>query len=303
MDFKEKKDYGFKITEKRKLVWEKELEILEQIIDICNENNIDYFVGAGTMLGAVRHNGFIPWDDDIDVFVTRKNYIKLCEIAKLKLKNPFFVQNFSTEEGYYYGHTQIRNSNTTAIIKGDDCRNFNHGIFVDIFPIDNVPNNIEERKKFLKRIERKKLLFNLYYFEYPNNIIKKLIKRGLVKLYWKIHDYKEEIKKFEDYVQKYDDIETEECGIISVFQNRFFMRNEWIQETQEVKFENLKVKIPVNYDKCLKCAYGDNYMEIPKNKNGSVHGLTFFDTHNSYLIYKDKINEIVDKIKNNEVDL
>ena len=138
---------NFTVTSQRKKIWEKELDILEKIIKICEENDIKYSLCGGSLLGAIRHKGFIPWDDDIDVCMKREDYSKFLTIAEKELSYPYFVQYSKTEKMYTRGHAQIRNSETTAILKVETTsygkNNYNKGIFVDIFPLDNVPDNRE----------------------------------------------------------------------------------------------------------------------------------------------------------------
>ena len=96
---------------------------------ICKENGITYSLAGGSLLGAIRHKGYIPWDDDVDIIMPRKDYENFLQLAQEQFEFPFFVQYYKTENYYPRGHAQIRNSNTTAIIQGDEYNNFNKGIF------------------------------------------------------------------------------------------------------------------------------------------------------------------------------
>lgn len=283
---------NYEVTSEMKKVWQIELDILEKIIKICDENNIKYCLSGGSLLGAIRHKGFIPWDDDIDIAMKREDYNNFLKIASKEIKAPLFLQYYESEKGYFYGHTQIRNSETTAVIDGDQYRPFNKGIFVDIFPLDNVPDNKLERKLFLFNLKLHKKLFGLYYYQDSKNLCKRIIKRIIIKTYWKIFDYQKQINKFEQLVCKYNKFETKECGMISFLPNMFKYENEWLKENIKTDFEYLKVSVPKMYDICLKAQYG-NYMEIPEIKNGSMHGKVFFDTEKSYKEYENDIENIV----------
>lgn len=286
----------FYVDEKRKKVWQTELNILEKIIEICDKNNLKYSLAGGSLLGVIRHKGYIPWDDDIDIVMLRQDYNRFLDIAKKEFEEPYFVQYNETEKGYFYGHAQIRNSNTTAIIKGDAInKTFNHGIFVDIFPLDNVPNDEKSKKKFLKEITFKKRIIEIKTNPKSHNIIKSIIKQLLVKILYRKISLESEIAKFNKFVQKYNNELANEIGAIAFRPDEFKYERKWMEEFEERDFEYLKVKISKYYDELLKRQYGD-YMKIPENKNGTLHGKVFFDTEKSYLTYNDNIEEIVKKL-------
>ena len=146
---------GFLITKERKEIWQVELDLLNKLYEVCKKNNIKFYADAGTLLGAVRHKGFIPWDDDMDVAMFREDYEKLIGIAKKgEFEEPYFLQSAYTEKGYARGHAQLRNSNTTAIIKSEkDICKFNQGIFIDIFVLDGVSQDKEFLSKQKKKVE------------------------------------------------------------------------------------------------------------------------------------------------------
>ena len=132
----------------KKKVWAILLDLLCEFDRVCKENNIQYFLDSGTLLGAVRHGGFIPWDDDVDVVMLRNDYKRLCEIAQSKFAPPYFFQTNSTDPGSARGHAQLRNSETTGILRdeiqdGRPLYSFNQGLFVDVFALDAVPDDFQ----------------------------------------------------------------------------------------------------------------------------------------------------------------
>ena len=116
---------------------EVEVEILDEIVRICNKHNLEYFLIGGTCLGAIRHKGFIPWDDDIDIAMPRDDYEKFIDIAIKELKDDYFIQCNKTDKLHYLGYIKIRKNNTTFSNLKDGVKTESHlGFFVDIFPLD-----------------------------------------------------------------------------------------------------------------------------------------------------------------------
>ena len=146
---------GYTITKQIKEVWAIELDLLSLLQDICDKNEIKYFADSGTMLGAIRNKGFIPWDDDIDISMMREDFDKFCKIAKKQLKYPYFFQDEDTEPGSLRGHAKLMRLDTTAILKSELDRklNFSQGIFIDVFCFDNLPDDLHERENYLNFLE------------------------------------------------------------------------------------------------------------------------------------------------------
>jgi len=130
-------EYGSELKTLQKI----EMEIMENIIRVCKENEIEYFIVAGTALGAVRHRGFIPWDDDIDIGMLRSDYEKFLSIAQEALGNGFFLQTIDTDQNSPFYFAKVRKNGTRFIEYYCRDIDMNHGIFVDIFPYDNLPDN------------------------------------------------------------------------------------------------------------------------------------------------------------------
>ena len=129
--------WGFQVTRQRKEIWAVELDLLHELDRVCKKHGLTFFADSGTMLGAIRHKGFIPWDDDIDVAMMRDEYEQLCKIAGEEFSYPYFFQTEYTDHGTLRGHAQLRNSMTTAVLKDENHTQypFNQGIFIDIFPL------------------------------------------------------------------------------------------------------------------------------------------------------------------------
>ncbi|MCQ2516594.1 MAG: LicD family protein [Saccharofermentans sp.] len=287
----------FIVSEKRKKVWEKEIELFDAFMNICNKHNLSYCAIAGTLLGAVRHNDFIPWDDDIDVAMPRKDYDIFLSVAGQMLESPYFLQTPDTDKGYCYGHAKIRNTSTTAIRKDNwrkRCR-FNQGIFIDIFPLDNVPNNRIIRWLYLKLLSKMHSIEKIseYYHEEVEVAklgfkIKYSISRIIVRLFGK--------KNFNHFynfcLSLFKRQDTKECGLISETTK---LKDIWNRENFEsysnYMFHGLSVPVPCGYEEILRIRYGKWEIGVQEMNE---HGDVFYDLENSYIDYLDSFSQYQD---------
>ena len=127
---------GYRVTEKLKKIWAVELDLLNEFQRVCKKHNIKFTIFGGTLLGAVRHKGFVPWDDDLDVAMTRVEFDKLCRIAETEFDYPYFFQTALTDRRYFFSYARLRNSETTAIISGNGTPDYNNGVYIDIYVLE-----------------------------------------------------------------------------------------------------------------------------------------------------------------------
>ena len=261
------------IPREKKELWAIQLDMLYKVQEICEKYHIKYFADAGTMLGAVRHRGFIPWDDDIDIMMPAKDYDMFIEIAKNELKDPYFLQTDWTDECCYC-HAKIRRSDTTGVLSKDVAANFsfNQGIFVDIFPMEYVPEDEVEYRKYIDHLWmiKKEMLLKRsrwWMYERDNN---------------ELHD---EMLKLRDYYtvlrRKYQDSGSNTIANLSLPSLKNEIRKDMTLYNNVVyaPFEMIKLPIPVNYDAILTRQYG-NYMTPVRG--ASCHGDVLVDTNISY---------------------
>ena len=136
---------------KTKKIWAVELDLMNELLRVCNKYDIKIFAFGGTLLGAVRHHGFIPWDDDMDFCMDRANYNELLKHCD-EFKHPYFLQFAQSDEKYFFGYARLRNSNTTGIIEWNRSPDYNNGIYIDIFVLDGY---LEDEKKVKKQIKKR----------------------------------------------------------------------------------------------------------------------------------------------------
>lgn len=299
---------GYTISSEMKKIWTVELDLLAEFERVCKEHQIQYCAFGGTLLGAVRHHGMIPWDDDIDIAMLRSEFEKLNKIASDEFKYPYFWQTEETDPGSARGHAQLRNSQTTGILRQEyetqRNNNSNQGIFIDIFPFDNIPDDENELKEFDK--ERLKLhqkymdiiLSNHYCFPCISIDDKGKKHYGIRRLYnhikftiLGINDYTDVYQECMKVYRRYEDTpDTKYVASLCVGTGIKKMR-QYRQDFNDlvwVDFEFMKVPIFRNYDRNLRLRYGDNYMTPVKNLN--FHGNIIFDTDRPYTYYLEKRN-------------
>lgn len=286
----------------RKEVWAVTLDLLVEFDRVCRKNGIRYFCDGGTLLGAIRHKGFVPWDDDIDVVMCRGEYARLDAIAPNEFKYPYFWQTNTTDPGSARGHAQLRNSKTTAILKsemrdGKAIYSFNQGIFIDVFPFDNVPDDADERLRFRERLTR--IQARAYRIKsariaamYSSGCI--FSPRGLyrrtrtmaINMSEKMfrQDYlSQAMRELEQSAQEFNGRKTAEVAPVSFNPfHRETLPSHFFDEAIEVEFEFLKIPVMAHYREALAINYG-NWQEHVIG--ASAHGGLFVDTNRPYTEY------------------
>lgn len=264
-----------------------QLEIFKCIIDICNKYNICYFCFGGTALGAVRHNGFIPWDDDIDIAMKRKDYERFIKIAPNELPPHYFLQNYKTDLDFRLPFAKIRDSRTTFIETSGRNLNINHGVYIDLFILDGFPDS-DRKAKHLYKLN--KLTRGYCAKDDISNRSKKanfLI--FLSRFYFLFAKTHKVIKKFEEQCKKYD---FDKCrrGICfgSIYGLKDMWPTEWFNGVSKFKFEGIEVNLPIEYDKYLRQIYGDYMVLPPESKRIAHHYCDVVDFERPYTYYVKK---------------
>lgn len=231
-----------------------ELNMLKIFIEICEKEKLHYYLLGGTLLGAVRHKGFIPWDDDIDVGMPRRDYEIFLSVAKKYLPTYYFLQTPYTDKEYPLPFAKIKDSRT--IYKERPYRNLNmhHGVWIDIFPLDFCP------KKYLwfnicYRLLRRRITCNVE----GTNRLKRKISKFLSCLICPSRDY---AVRSRDFLLKSIKDAPLTINWGGAWGKKEIVPTEWYGEGGNLTFEGLQVKGPKHYDKWLTQVYGD-YMKLP----------------------------------------
>lgn len=267
----------------------KGLEMLVFFQDFCNEHNLRFFLCGGCCIGAVRHGGFIPWDDDVDVFMLREDYEKLIEIFNAQSQSQkYFLQVTTNQTLTKNQFATINDSQTTFIKSFQKDLDINHGLVLDIIPLDACPSGFNRKvQKFWA------LIYSLFVIgQAPKNNGKLIEIIGSFLLFLApTQKFKNKIWQFaKKQMSKYsfDSCEfiTELCSGVKYMQNEY--PKEIFKSAVLVDFEDIKAPLPIGYDQYLKMAFGD-YMSLPKqSERAAHHELEFIDMDNSYKIYKGK---------------
>lgn len=273
--YKEEIRSGFLVTEKRKKVWAAELQMLEKFDEICQKHNLTYYAYYGTLLGAVRHQGFIPWDDDIDVVMFRDDYEKFQAIAPEEFKEPYFYQNTYTDR-VMWPLSKIRDSRTTAA--EPQFRHlgssFHQGIFIDIFPFDNVKDGVNPQFETIEQIQQ------LLWLSIVNpEAIIKAMEEGQ-KLYlgtdFLINHLQKNVQEKFKIFESFNRSCLEQSKKVNYLINEMYpdevsyksVEKDWFHDIIYLPFEHLQIPAPAEYDKILTQCYGNYHQFV---QGGSAH--------------------------------
>jgi len=263
-----------------------EIESLRLFIQICDRYKLRYFLLGGSCLGAIRHKGFIPWDDDIDVGMPRSDYNKFLEIAQAELPENMFVQTVITDIEYPMCFAKLRNSNTTFIETSVKNFKINHGVYIDIFPLDGITDDEFERKKHLFKLKICHRAKSMYWYKGNKTItLKSIIYDFVFKIYYR--NIRNIIKSEEKLMLKYDyDYSNLVFNYCGAWGEKEITPKEWFGEGKMADFEGISVLVPQNYDAYLTKMYGD-YMTLPPiEKRVGHHYCEVIDLEKSYKNYK-----------------
>lgn len=250
----------------------RELEIMEQVAAICHKHGLTYFGVGGTVLGAVRHGGFIPWDDDMDIAMPRQDYEKFLRIAAEELPKGYHLQHFGNEPNTPFYFTKVRKDGTKFLEYYLKDQPIHHGIFVDIFPYDAIPE-VRWHRKVHFRVSR--ILYQLFLCKTLDEVYSaRFVQRGEGK-----PGYKHYVRKalhfllipvpkkwlfcwLDRWVQLYNRQDTSQIGYpvskwLSVFKEDLY-------PIQHIPFDRIQLPVPGNYDEYLRRKFGDYWILPPE---------------------------------------
>jgi lipopolysaccharide cholinephosphotransferase len=265
----------FYVDENRKKIWAIVLDLLIKFDLICRKYNLRYTLIYGALLGAIRHSGFIPWDDDLDVCMPREDYEKFIQVAQNELESPYFLQLPGKDNDYFFSFAKLRNSNTSSISKSFRYAKFNQGIFLDIFVLDNVI--LEEAENNYNQI--KHLILENSANMRRSNLNPSLKDIERIQAYPPSNPFEVQ-NKIDTLCTRFNNIGTEYATISNIvvypFKNQIFKWND-LRDLTTISMYGHEFYVPRNYDRILSIIYGD-YMKYPPIKDrGNWHNDSVFD--------------------------
>ena len=251
------------------------LEMLLEIDKICRKNNIRYIIDGGTLLGAVRHGGFIPWDDDLDVVMTRGEYERFRAVCETDLDcEKYFFQDNTTDAEYRWGYGKLRRKNSEFLRHNQEHLKMKTGIFLDIFPRDNVPDS--KVSYFFHNIycyTLRKLLYARVGMVVENSPAFRLWYRLL-----NLIPHSFAFKKIAKLSRKSNKKEARRMRTLTfpmLRKGQFGYERRWFEQIGEIEFEGHTFPCPQDYDGYLKELYGDYMTPPPEDKRG-LHPVSKF---------------------------
>lgn len=290
---------GFYVSENRMKLWEIELEMLDILELACKELNINYFMAMGSALGAVRHKGFIPWDDDIDVGMLRKDFDIFAQNA-----SKFFPEGIDIQYGISDRGAdclmRIRNSQSTGIVRGEELFAGNKGAFIEVYCYDYCADNMLRKLQLKIAKSLQGLMFSRKYID-PHvtkrkRRIKNLFRWIPLSVLWNLYN---KIIQIQTKENEYVDL----IGLPDYSRSKKELAHvEDLNKSIYMPFENRMVRVAVGYDRVLRHLYGD-YMKLPPlEKRGTFHSYAvFYDPNKSYKEYES--NDIINRYFNGESGL
>lgn len=250
-----------------------ELEILEAIDQLCRANGLDYVIDGGTCLGAVRHEGFIPWDDDMDIAMPIQDYLKFCQLAKTQLPKGFSLHDCSNTEGFSALWVKVFKDGTLFMDQNCVDSNYKQGIFVDIFPIFRLDANESIAKRQKRQCFFWQSMSYLHYFGEPK-ISKDNSLYGPKILLSKVAHHTVARLFDAEYCQrkllKAANAANPGAQVFDPCYATYTMQYDWLFPSMEMEFDGHMLRAPRDCDQLLTCYFGD-YMKLPPESQRYTH--------------------------------
>ncbi len=244
-----------------------QLDILKKVALFCDQNNLRYFLAGGTLLGAIRHKGYIPWDDDIDIMMPRPDYEQFLKVFHA---GNCSIISYHTDPDCIYPFAKIIDDRTVMI--EDVVLKTKMGVYIDVFPIDGLPDSMEESKRFLRQLDpiRNKIMAKTVVLRRRKGLVKNILIFG-AKIVYLFSNYRNNIIKLDKLCQQYS---YQYSNFVGAFIFGYGIKERISKKSLEnyilVDFEREKFRAQKGYDEYLSSIYGD-YMQLPPEEKRKSH--------------------------------
>lgn len=266
-----------------------ELKVLDKLDQLCKDNGLKYYLAYGSAIGAIRHKGFIPWDDDIDTMMKINDYLKFRNICVNSLDDNYYFQDKCTDKYYYNPWAKLGLENTTWMPK-NRISNCKYGICVDIFLLFPIKDNLKNRKYLSKYVRLLNITSSKYYVLNTNQCWYKRLFHRIIPDKINTYMFEYSLKKLSKFCNDFDTLATFDMTI----EKLVYFRREEIEGNSLLEFENNMYPVPSNIDKYLTTFYGA-YMELPSESeryNHDIDGNSYiYDFDKSYKYYQQNKNK------------
>ncbi|MBR2295705.1 MAG: LicD family protein [Clostridiales bacterium] len=256
----------------------KEMEIMDAFVKVCEEEGLKYFAVGGTLIGVIRHKGFIPWDDDMDFAMPRKDYDRFLEYASRKLPERFKISHFTTEEGVYFYPLKITDTSVKVTEQRLEGRGDSSCLSVDVFPIDGFPDGALGRLIYKFRYYWRRMMIGFCNVDILRQDVKRSLPEkmliGFARTFKlnKRMNLKKQLMKYDKFFKSTKD---RDCRLIGDISGRYgfreFVDKEIFGEGITMQFEDRMIRVPSHPEDYLTCIYGDFMTLPPEEKRQASH--------------------------------
>lgn len=296
----------YRISDKMKKIWKVELAMLDEVGRICRKHHLTWFLVHGSLLGAVRHKGFVPWDDDLDIAMPRKDYNRFLRIAGKELREPLSIHTPETEKDIFWGgFARVRNSRTTGI----EARELNHkgnlGIWIDVLPLDvcTMDEKLFEKKEKRIRHCHRLLLAKIYGNDYERYGEMGSLKWIGYRVISHLCSHKMLCRMLNRAMLLYTEKPSEDVAVFSGYYKHRRLNAKDFKRTVLLEFEHRKLPAPEGYENYLFMSMGKDYMKYPPEDERKPKHTGIFDPEKPYTEYQKMLTGMFDDIKGKKIIL
>lgn len=296
----------YKISDKMKKTWKVELAMLDEVSRICRKYHLTWFLVHGSLLGAVRHKGFIPWDDDLDIAMPRKDYNRFLRAAKKELKAPLSIHTPETEKDIFWGgFARVRNSQTTGIEERELNHKGNLGIWIDVLPLDvcTMDEKLFEKKEKRIRHCHRLLLAKIYGNDFGRYADMGPLLWNGYRLLSHLYTHKMLCRMLNRAMQLYTDKDSEDVAIFSGYYKHRRLSAGDFKNSVPLEFEHRNYPAPEGYENYLFMSLGKDYMKYPPEEQRKPKHTGIFDPEKPYGEYQKLLTGMFDNVKGKKIIL